>query len=243
MLGQWSDNRFVKLTVTENANYVPFKFSSALSGAQDAVGKQGGDAAQQPGVDQSKVAATAVFTVHMIVGWKVIAGFTASTLRTFAYDTRERPKLDGSGNPVKDSDGNPVNEKFIVRTQDDKQLHYLIGPAVYLRKRDLFPGATTIADRLWPALMLGVALDQTNNYYLGPTWEPITGLDFYVGFHLGQESLPQKGLFVGSTLPATLDTTPTRSSWRGGAFVGIGFDLNVFRSIFAKPTGQANNLP
>jgi len=93
--------------------------------------------------------------------------------------------LDASGSPVKDSSGNPVKEKVIIRTQDDKQLHYLLGLALYLKKRDLFPGATTNADRLWPAIMLGVALDQTNNYYPGPTWEPITGLDFYTGFQTG----------------------------------------------------------
>ena len=246
VLGQWSDNRFVKVTVSEDLNYVPFKFSGPGPGSQGADVKKGEDGAiaQPQGANQAKArTATAVFTVHMIVGWKVIAGFTASTLRTLDYDTRDRTQVDASGNPVKDSSGNPVKEKFIIRTQDDKQLHYLLGPAIYLKKRDLFPGATTNGDRLWPAIMLGVALDQTNNYYLGPTWEPITGLDIDMGFHLGQEKLPQRGLFVGSTLPASLSTTPTRSSWRGGVFVGVGFDINIFRNIFAKPTGQGSNLP
>jgi hypothetical protein len=73
---------------------------------------------------------------------------------------------------------------------------------------------------------------------LGPDFEPVNGLDIYVGVSTAhQTGLPSSQSLTTVLLPVGSNSAPTLSTVthvKAGLTLGIGFDFSVFTQIFGK---------
>jgi hypothetical protein len=191
-------------------------------------GDQTGNSSTQPpsSAPEQHVVRRVLIEVHRRADFNIVAGFTASTLRQTSFGLHEI---------------SATNTNLVVfRSQDDRfQLQPLVGLNMYLKKRDLFPGYLTPAMRWTPGILLGTSVSSLGNFMIGPDLEPVNGLDLYAGLHVGHTTDLATGVVPGVTQfdPKT-SSAPTVQTLRIGLFFGIGFDLNVFKSIFQKSSSQ-----
>jgi hypothetical protein len=114
--------------------------------------------------------------------------------------------------------------------------YYLLGP------RDVFPNRrVSLRERFTPGILVGTAMTEQNHYFGGVDFEPMLGLDFAFGYHFGKRTALQNGYVVDQIIPSSVTAVPTRSVFRSGFFGMIGFDVNIFRSVFGKVTGVGGN--
>jgi len=189
-----------------------------------------------PAPSGSKKVFNSYVAVHHFTFGTVVAGFGFSSLRSYSYGLT--PRLDSNLNPVKDSAGNA--QQVIVQTDRHvPQLQYVIGIDYYLfGKKDMFPNRRRrLGDRFTPGLFVGTAMTELNHYFAGADFEPVLGFDFGIGYHYGKQTALQKGYYVGEIVPSSVSSAPTRSLFQSGIFGMVGFDVNIFKSVFGKVTG------
>ena len=178
-----------------------------------------------PAANSGKIIYTGNFDVHHFYRANIVAGFFASTLKNREFGLTNNGQANASNVAV-------------IGKARAPQIHYFAGLNYYFRQRDLFPGALTMRDYLWPGFLFGYGLDAPNNYLLGLNWEAKWGMNFAGGYHIGQESFLQTGIVPNVTvIPSGSTTPPTTNRFRGGAFVSFGFDLSVVKAAFGQLFG------
>jgi hypothetical protein len=151
-----------------------------------------------------------------------VAGFFASTLKNREYG------INGSGVAV-------------VGVARAPQIHYYAGVEYYLWRRDLFPGALKGGDYWKPGVIFGYGLDESNNFIVGPNWETKIGVNLGAGVHIGQEAFLPAGISAGAQVPSGTTTITPANRLRIGAYGNIGFDFNLFKTIFSNLLGGGSS--
>jgi hypothetical protein len=141
--------------------------------------------------------------------------------------------------------GTPPSAPYYCATvtqTSDWQVAGMAGVAWFPLGRDYFPRGTAGSLHLHnmvPALLAATSVTSLGNSFLGPDFEPVNGLDLYVGIATAhQTGLPSSQslttvlLPVGSNNSAPALSTVTHV--KAGLTLGIGFDFSVFTQIFSK---------
>lgn len=220
-------NLRVYYTLSETDGFRPLRFEGPAAGAP------AGGAVTPAGAAVNSAAARPVasgsFEVHKFSQATVMAGFVISSLARQTFAVRSRPKAD---KPTE-------SENYIVRSDRQPQLHYVLGlnwyPGGRAYRKDTFPGALKGSKRWFPGILGGVSMNEAYNYFIGPSFEPVLGITFGGGLHYGRQTELQEGIKVDMTV--TGSDAPIRNRMRPGAFGTIGLDLNLFTRIFGKVTG------
>jgi hypothetical protein len=161
----------------------------------------------------------------------IVSGFAVSTIPARAFGLHPYPSPTPGTAPTFQVAYQSQNTPF--------QYQYIVGLDMYLRKRDFFPGYLTKAMRFTPGILVATSVTSSGNFKLGLDWEFWNGVDIYGGFDLGQITRLGNGVVLGSTpFTTTATTVPTNTNFRGGGFFGLGFDANIFQSIFKKVFSQ-----
>jgi sulfur carrier protein ThiS len=135
-----------------------------------------------------------------------------------------------------------VNNQITV-TEQSPRVHYVLSYTHYIwgRRDDEKPNRQGLLHQLYPTF--GLSLQNTlKNVFAGVTYD-ILGTNIYLtaGAHVGRVTVidPTSGLSVGSTLPTTLTSVPTRSETDADWFIGLSLDLRAatkFLGLFGKGT-------
>jgi sulfur carrier protein ThiS len=138
-----------------------------------------------------------------------------------------------------------VNNQITV-TEQSPRVHYVISYTHYIwgRRDDEKPNRQGLMHQLYPTF--GLSLQNTlKNVFAGVTYD-ILGTNIYLtaGAHVGRVTVidPTSGLDVGSTLPATLTSVPTRSETDVDWFIGLSLDLRAatkFLGLFGSGTAAS----
>jgi hypothetical protein len=248
MVDPTTSNGVVNIAIDVTDSFVPFGFSASTPPAPPAANAAGptgagqGTSAKPAAAADSKGAASTPATpppstshparrvlieVHRLADVNIVSGFFASTIPQRAF----------SFTPYSGSTSTVV----ATQTQNDRfQFGYLIGFDIYLKRRDFFPGYLTPAMRWTPGIVLGTSVTATSNFMAGFDLEPVNGLDFYFGGHLGKEMRLAAGVTPGVTqFDSKTTSVPTRQSIGLGAFFGVGFDVKVFSAITSLFKGSS----
>lgn len=169
--------------------------------------------------------------VHRLSDFNIVSGFAVSSIRARAFALHPYPSPMPGTAPTFQVAYQSQNTPF--------QYQYIVGLNMYLKKRDFFPGYLTKAMRFTPGILVGTSVTSSGNFKVGLDWEFWNGVDIYGGFDLGQITRLGNGVVLGSTpFPLTATSVPTNTNFQGGGFFGLGFDANVFQSIFKKVFSQ-----
>ena len=131
-----------------------------------------------------------------------------------------------------------------VTQTSDWQVAGMAGVAWFplLGGRDYFPRGTSGSlhwRNLAPALLVATSVTSLGNAFVGPDFEPVNGLDLYVGIASAhQTALPSSQSLTAVLLPSGNGNNPptlqTATHVKAGLTFGVGFDLSVFTQIFSK---------
>jgi hypothetical protein len=125
----------------------------------------------------------------------------------------------------------------------DWQVAGMVGVAWFPLGRDYFPRGTSGSLHLHnmiPSFLAATSVTSLGNAFLGPDFEPVNGLDLFVGIASAhQTGLPSSMPLTNVLLPVGNSngppTLPTVIHVKAGLTFGVGFDLSVFTQIFSKP--------
>ncbi len=202
--------------------------------------------APAPAGGQSSLAEVVPVRIHRFARANLISGFAYSFLRTKEYGIGNVGLNNAAGQPLLDANGGQRSIRTAVETRSQPhQLHYYAGLNFYFTQRDLYPGATGkkktkeewISSAWMPGLMLAYGISQEFNILTGVNWETPWGLNFGVGYHLGQET--GLGNF-GKGQVAIADSVtvaPTVQKFAYKPFLSIGFDASVFSKVWGSVKG------
>jgi hypothetical protein len=207
--------------------------------------KQPDGSSEKPG--GGIVVAKDSFEVHKMYRANLIAGFFVSSLVNRQYGLTNNGQSTSSMN---------LTYVTVVGPTTRPQYHAFVGVNVYLFQRDVFPGAMARQGFLWgkpsdkphvmngywnPGLVIGYAVDTTNNYVTGLNWETPWGLNLGSGVHIGQEMFLQPGFVPGVTqLPSTTTAVPTISRTEYGWYGNVSFDLGVMKTLISNLFGSSS---
>jgi hypothetical protein len=259
VLNQSASNQIVRLQFVVHDAYVPFSFAPAQPASGEKLTSAAKVSTATTNTTEQHVVREILLEVHHMVRFNAVGGFFWSTLRqrSFAVSpgpvyctvsmvatstTGNSPCPSSSGTPT--TPGNAVGTPSIpvgtaVETQNSHQVGGLAAVDWYVSgKRDLFPGALTPAMRWSPGLLFGVSPAATPSFMLGLDFEPVTGIDLYLGGHYAQITGLASGVNSSTQLPMG-GTVPTATPYRCcGLFVGVGLDFHIFSSIFSGLLGN-----
>ena len=214
-LGVYDRNSVVTFRVLEQTPHEPYAVVPAVEPELFSLPQGGGVRPDESGAATAdaagegfRFAGEGIFEVHRTYH---LAAFGA-----LAWTYRmENEKHRRHGEPARTSGGGP---------NSNAELSYVTGLKLYFRERDLFPGSP----RQWePALVLGLPVNRMPGVLIGGSWGPYNGIELMAGWH-----------WAPSTKDANM--TPGRSghhtrsheSQRGGSFLGVNLDPNIFSSLF-----------
>jgi hypothetical protein len=133
--------------------------------------------------------------------------------------------------------GTPPDTNCFVPVATNSSFHsdMVFGPLYYLSPTDTYPGVPRTM-RQKTGIFGGVSATRLNHYYAGIGYEPKIGTQILAGVHVGTTPGLQQPYSEGAAADITGDF-PTHDIHRVGFFLGVGFDLNIFRKIFGSVTG------
>jgi len=96
----------------------------------------------------------------------------------------------------------------------------------------------------WPSLLVGTAITQLGSGLGAINWEPMSGIDLFGGIASAHSSRSLNPPIVGisGSSPAATYSPPNNTQLHVGLTLGIGFDLQVFTTLF-KNGASAPTLP
>lgn len=193
------------------------------------------------------VVANGSFDVHELDLGTVIAAVAVSTLK----DQNVGQMTPAIINPAQCPNATPPVSPSTIYTDPNCfapinngtsiQVHGIVGVGFDFRRRDTFPraleppGAPPRPLAQYFGVMGALAVDQVNNYFVGPFWEPFLGLQVSGGANFGNESILNPAYMFNT--PVDLNGTFTTNKQKIGAFFGIGLDLGIFKKVFGQVTG------
>jgi hypothetical protein len=178
------------------------------------------------------------FQVHHFDHGTIFGGFAFSSLSNTSYSVTTvacTPTLCPGSTPGQ-------NGYVITESSSSRGKAVVAGVEIYFNPQDMYPGAPS----KWKSLgvLLGASVYPLNQYYGGLAFEPLHGMTIGAGFVTGSQQRLSASNYVGQYLgPTQVGTTavsapplPTSTVFRYGGFVMIGFDINIFQTIFSKVT-------
>jgi hypothetical protein len=231
-------NRDVYCVLKSDEQFKPYQFAATI---QAAAAQQGGPVVSA--TPNPQLTATPAnlpvnikeifdFEVHKFWHANVVAGFVFSSLASRQYAVQ-------TVNVIQNGVSTPQNIPVLANSQVPTA-HYLLGICYYLWPRDTYLRTNTkgpAAGNWIPGILGGVGLESSKNFFVGPNFEPVMGIDLSIGFHYGEQTALQPQYSLGTPLPAGAVDVPTRTVMAKGFYGMIGFDLNIFRRIFGVGTG------
>ena len=229
-------NRDVFCVLQSNELFKPYQFTATI---QTPAAQQGGPvvtATPNPVLSATPanlpVNVKQAFDFEMHKFWRanVVSGFVFSSLASRQYAI-QTVTVTQNGTPT------PQNVPVLANEQIPTA-HYLLGISFYLKERDSYMRSKRATAGNWfPGILGGVGLESSKNFFIGPNFEPVMGIDLSIGFHYGEQTALQPQYPLGVALPAGAVAVPTRTVMAKGFYGMIGFDLNIFRRIFGAATG------
>jgi hypothetical protein len=134
----------------------------------------------------------------------------------------------------------------LVQTQQTQwQVAGMAGLVWFPWGHDYFPrhsGYANFGRNLLPSALLATSVTSLGNSMGGVNWEPVSGLDFYVGLGSAHKMSLPSGLIVNSALESgsTLSQVTTEHA---GFAIGVGFDLSVITQMFSSKTTSIATMP
>jgi hypothetical protein len=172
--------------------------------------------------------------VHDFYRATVVAGFTFSTIKD--QSVKSRPVTSGTATDgTACSTATPCSQPFLDKGSPIPAV--VVGVNYYLSKHghDTFPGAKRgIGQKV--GIFGGLAANRVNSYFLGLGYEPSEAIQLTGGVNFAlQDSI--SGTYSASQVYAGTPSFGGRNVWSKGAYLGVGFNLSIFRKIFGSVTG------
>lgn len=170
------------------------------------------------------------FEMHKFWHANVVSGFVFSSLANRQYALQ-------TVTVTQNGTATPQNVPVLANEQIPTA-HYLLGICYYIKERDTYMRSKQATAGNWfPGILGGVGVESSKNFFIGPNFEPVMGIDLSIGLHYGEQTALQPQYPLGTPLPAGATAVPTRTVMGTGVYGMIGFDLNIFRRIFGAATG------
>ena len=178
---------------------------------------------------------------------------TAKTVTVGGTTSTVYPAMCNGGGPVNipAANGAPSTPFYCatVTQTSNWQVAGMLGAVWFPAGRDYFPRGTSGSlhpRNFIPGFLVATAVTSLGNALIGPDFEPVNGIDFYVGIASAhQTSLPNSLPLSTVLLPVGSNnsppTLPTVTHLKAGLGIGVGFDLSIFSTLFGKTT--AAGLP
>lgn len=209
-------------------------------------------------------AETILVEVHRRANFNIVAGIMVIRVPTKSFSVQPEiaaSTVSGSTTvyPASCSGGTSVNipasagapsTPFYCATvtqTSNWQVAGMAGVAWFPLGRDYFPRGTSGSLHLHnmiPAVLVATSITSLGNSFIGPDFEPVNGLDLYIGVAAAhQTGLPNTQPLTTVLLPVGGNNSPptlsTVTHIKPGLTFGIGFDLSVFTQIFGKTSSAS----
>lgn len=236
-----SGNQAIRIGISVSDNYTPFTLSYSSSSATTPAGNAG------------HYAATAEVLVERRTYFNFTGGFLAINIPTKSYtlveSTVPTPAAGSSFSPcnsastvtVSTSGTIPTYYCPVINQKTPWQVGGIAAITYFPLGRNYFPRhlqigrapSSSIAKDLASdfGLMLGTSVTQLGSGFGGVSFEPLYGLNFYAGIASASSTRLASGGGSNHDIYTT-STAPTIQNLHVGLSLGIGFDFNVFTSIF-----------
>ncbi len=217
-----------QVSTIQSASVVP---TSSNTGNNSTAG-QTGTPGQTLSVAQV-VAPRMVVAVHDFYKATVAAAFGLSFVRDRSIESRlitSGQAIDGSSC----STSTPCSQQFVDVGSYVASL--VVGVNYYLSKKghDTYPGAVNRFNQKL-GVYGGLSATRLNSYFLGLGYEPVEALQLMGGVNFASQNAISSQ-FNPSSVYAGTPSFSGASSWGTDGFVGIGFNLSIFRKIFGSVT-------
>jgi hypothetical protein len=191
------------------------------------------------------------FQVHHFDGGTIFGGFAFSTISTKSFSVGTVPCGSfPSGSTAYTACGgatatSPAAAYAIQGSSSRVGTAVIAGVEIYLHPQDMYPHMKST--NYGAGILVGASVYPLNQYYVGLSVEPVHGFTLGAGFVAGSQQKLPSGYGVGTYLGnnATGSATPTistSSSFHGGAFLMLGFDINIFQTFFSSVTSIGTSL-
>ena len=179
------------------------------------------------------VVASGSFEVHDVFHANVVAAVAFSTLKNQSVSSQAEP-LSCMGTPSA-----PDPNCFSALVSKSFRWAPIVGLDYYWHPRDSFPGPSGGCNYDWKqcvGIMGAASATKANNYFVGPFFEPVLGVQFAAGANFGTRTVLQSPYTANTPVDIT-GSFPTSDQRGTGFFVSAGLDLGIFRKVFGKFTG------
>jgi len=260
LLPPFTSNAIVRISIVVQRGYTPFTLANAGAAiTPTATLNVPATATAASTSTPAHAVKTILVEVHRLANFDLMGGVMFIHIPTTSYalqNEQATPVSPGATTfnetcgatniTVLPNNGEPPTYSCLVQTQHtDWQLAAMAGLLWYPWGRDYFPrrsGYVNSGRDLLPSFLIATSVSSLGNSMGGVNWEPMNGVDFYVGLGSAHRTVLPPGITTNTIMPSG-STLQTQTQEHAGLTLGVGFDLSVIAQIFTSKSTSVATMP